>query len=63
MAIEFWSVHALDFSDAGLVFPLMLNAHRILEHVRAARQVIDKEMRRCVTRGFVIPKPVLDLIS
>ena len=26
MAIEFWSVHALDFSDAGLVFSLMLNA-------------------------------------
>ena len=44
MAVEFWSVHALYFGDAGLVLALMLDPHRILKHISPARQVVDKEV-------------------
>jgi hypothetical protein len=62
MAVELRGVHALDAGHAGLVIAPVLDAHGILEHVGALREVINEEMTGGVARleleGFEILRPV-----
>ena len=63
MAVEFWSVHALKRGDPGLVLASVLNPHAVLKHIRAARQIVDKEVAGGVTSRFVVPQAVLVFVA
>ena len=54
MAVELWSIHALDFGDAGLVVPSMLDPCAVFEHIDTFGKVIDEEMTGCITSGFLV---------
>src|SRR6185312_11847034 len=62
VTVEFRRVHALDFSDSGLIISPELDARRILKNVNALGQVIDEEVAGGVARRLVVPESVLVLV-
>ena len=51
-----------DARQPGRVRALVLHPHRVLEHVRPLRQVVDEEVARRVLRDLVVRQPVLVLV-